>query len=331
MSSSSASRPTRRSATRADPEGSPGKTDGADDVEPVGSIRIVASEDPTRPRGDLPPPAPITPGGAAGRSLAIPGLGLLATGDRSGAAIAVVAVAGLTLAFAIALPYAPGTTVAIPFLIGAAAILAWAGQAVASWRRAARRTARHGLEPGGALVLLAMAPLVAAGATAYWAIAGDGASPAARTAAYVTAWWDGRVESGVAAFAAPPGSTTLEAVWGRQGARLRNLALSAAAVTGPSGGIDPDRPFASIRTTELPLGTAADGGRRTFRLELVRQVAADGRVLGLPATSTRLVSVVELGTIDVVRVESAHPVGPLPPITRWMVLGFELLGESVGS
>ena len=325
-SSSASQRRERRSATPPDPDGSP----TSDRPTSAGPTLVLPTDDPARPRGDLPPSAPIPPTTAALRSLVVPGLGLLASGDRMAAAIAMATVASLTVALLAVLPYAGGTWVVVPFVIGSAVTIAWAGQAVAAWRRAAWRSERLGLAPGGGLVLLAIAPLVALSSSTFWAFAGDGASPGARTAAYLSAWWDGRAVAGAAGFVDPPEPGILGATWERQRTRLRNLAVTASAVAGPTGGIDPDRPFASVRVTELPVAAGADADRRTLRLVLVRQDVARDRVLGLAATTRRVVPVVELGTIELVRVESPHPLG-LPPVARWSVVEVDLLGETIGS
>jgi hypothetical protein len=134
----------------------------------------------------------------------------------------------------------------------------------------------------------------------------------------------------VASFVDPPPLAVLEASWERQRARLRNVAVTAAAIAGPTGGIDPDRPFASIRAVELRPEAGADRDRLTVRLELVRQEVSRDRFLGLPSTARRLVPVVELGTIELVRIERPHPIPALPPVGRWAIAGLDILGESIG-
>jgi hypothetical protein len=259
----------------------------------------------------------------------VPGLGSLATGDRRGGLACLVGVGGAALAVAITLPYADGTWVGVPFLAGAALATAWIGQAVVAWRRAAGRAARLGRDTGDGLVLLAAVVVSALAATSFWSVAGDGASAAARTSAYVTAWRQERVEAARSAMSAPPDVAVLAAAWARQSARLRTIA-SVAAAADPSAGIDPDRPFSSVRSTEVGASPGSADGQRTVRLDLVRHESVPSRVLGLSTRTTRLVTLAELGTIELRLVETPHPIALMPPVRRWTIVRVDLLGESLG-
>jgi hypothetical protein len=262
----------------------------------------------------------------------VPGWGLLATGDRRGVLVLVIAIAWLIGLGTIAAPYADGTAATLVFLAGAGLAIFWAAQALFAWRRAVRRREAAGLatDDGGAMALLWLAPVVVAAATVFWSIAGGGAGPGARGASYAEAWWAGRAERASAGFVEALDAATLEAAWERQSPRLRNLLVSAAAQAGPAGGIDPDRPFDSIRSTEEP-GDGADGTTRTIRLELVRRVAVRDSLLGfLQTTSQRLEPVADVGTIELRLVRTPGPVEGMPRVESWRIVRVVALGETIG-
>ncbi|HEY3523431.1 MAG TPA: hypothetical protein VGK63_06980, partial [Candidatus Limnocylindrales bacterium] len=140
----------------------------------------------------LPAPTLVGPRGAIRRSLLIWGWGQLATGDRRGWLLAPLEAAALAAIWFIALPYASGTAAGIVFVAIAAFVALWAAQALHAERRARRRLAPFvapGSVPHGAAVeLLWLAPIVVAGGTAFWAMAGAGGSPDDVVAEYVATW-----------------------------------------------------------------------------------------------------------------------------------------------
>ena len=245
-------------------------------------------------------------------------------------ASAVISIVALVV---IAAPYADGTAVTVVFLAGAGVAILWAAQALLAWRRAVRRRQPFGLavDDGGAISLLWLAPPLVVAATVFWSLAGGGSSPAARTAAYAEAWWSGRAERAAEGFEAPLDPAVLEAAWARQAPRLRNLLVAAAAEAGPSGGIDPDRPFESIRSSEVPSGGEAAATTRVIRLELVKRVPARDSLLGIVGTTTqRLEPVAEIGRIELRLVRTPGPVGGLPPVESWRIVRVLALDETIG-
>jgi hypothetical protein len=262
----------------------------------------------------------------------VPGWGLVATGDRRGVLVLIAAVAWLIALAAIAAPYADGTAATLVFLAGAGLAVFWAAQALLAWRQAVRRREALGLttDDGGAIALLWLAPVVVVAATVFWSLAGAGAGPGARAAAYAEAWWAGRAERASTGFVNALDPTTLEAAWARQAPRLRNLLVSAAAGAGPTGGFDPDRPFDSIRSTE-ERGSGVDPATRTIALELVRRVPVRDSLLGFfQTTSQRLEPVADIGTIELRLVRTAGPFEGLPPVESWRIARVVALGETIG-
>lgn len=283
-----------------------------------------------RPSGDLEPPRLLTPGGATIRSVAVPGWGLLAVGDARGVLVLALAVAGLAAFVVMALPYVGGTLVELVFLAGAALVLGWAAQALIAWRRAVRRREALGLatDDGGALAVLWLAPVAIAAATVFWSVAGAGASPGSRAAAYVGAWWEDRPEAAADDFVPPLDPAAIEAAWGRQADRLHN-ALVRAAAEAPAGGIDPDRPFESIRFSEDQAAGAADTAR-TIRMDIVSRVLVQDRLLGvLPTTSQRLETVAEVGSIELQLERAPGPLEGSPPVETWRIVQVTVLGEAL--
>ena len=264
------------------------------------------------------------------RSIVLPGWGLVATGDRRGLGVAVVALVGILVLVLIGLPYADGTAVSLVFLAGAALAIGWAGQALLAWRRAVRRRELLDLptDDGGAMSVLWLAPVVVVAATVFWSFSGAGASPDARAAAYAESWWRGRAEPAAAGFAPPLDAAVLDEAWARQDARLRNLLVTAAAETGASGGIDPDRPFESIRFTEEAVG--ASPTTRTVRMDIVKRVLVRDTVLGVVATtSLELVPVADVGVIELRLEELPGPIPALPASTSWRIVRVVALGETI--
>ncbi|HEU4671954.1 MAG TPA: hypothetical protein VFS32_03565 [Candidatus Limnocylindrales bacterium] len=257
------------------------------------------------------------------------------------------ALAGIVL---LALPYASGTESGLVFVSLAAFVAAWAAQAIHAERRARRRLAPYlppGAPPAGAAAeLLWLAPVVVAGATAFWALAGPAASPDDVLADYVGRWRAGQATEAAALFAAPPDPGSLRAAWDRQAPRLANAAIAAAAQAGPDGGIDPARPWESVRWEdadtvatalgEPPAGAPDNGsdagvGRSVVAGVVVRQQSDRDTFLGLvPTRVVRLVPVTGIGTVTLRTVALPGPLDGAPPIVVWRIAAIDLLEERIG-
>jgi hypothetical protein len=144
----------------------------------------------------------------------------------------------------------------------------------------------------------------------------------------VGAWWEDRPGQAADDFAPPVDPADVEAAWARQDDRLHN-ALVRAAAEAPGGGIDPDRPFESVRFTEEPGGGQEDTSR-TVRMDIVSRVVVQERLLGvLPATSQRLETVAQVGSIELRLERMPGPLEGLPEVETWRIVRVIVLGEAV--
>lgn len=148
------------------------------------------------------------------------GLGDLAMG-RSRAALAWMALEAAMLAAtsAATILLADTTWYLVPFLMGVAFLVIWAGQAVATYRRAQRlQSAAAPSQPRSpaAIVAWLTLPLLAWG-TGFWLVAAGAATPAAVVDRFVSRWADLEVPSA----AAPTSGDDIDRV---AGVALANLA-----------------------------------------------------------------------------------------------------------
>ncbi|HEU4572522.1 MAG TPA: hypothetical protein VFR93_07525 [Candidatus Limnocylindrales bacterium] len=252
------------------------------------------------------------------------------------ALIELVAVAALVL---VAGPYARGTAKGFVFLALAAFVAVWGLQAIAAGRRAAQRAAPFttGAGSGGAVELLWLAPVIVAGATAFWSLSGAASSPDDVVAEYLGLWQAGRAADAAPLLVAPPEPSTLADAWSRERARLTNETIRAGAQAGPDADIDVDDPWGSVRwqdADDRPNGSgvatvAAD--EKVVEAVIVRRQAERGSFLGVvPTTSVRLVPVASLGSIRLQVVDLPPPIAGAPPVRVWRVAGVDLLGERFG-
>ncbi|HET7026869.1 MAG TPA: hypothetical protein VFI28_04185 [Candidatus Limnocylindrales bacterium] len=288
--------------------------------------------------GVLPVPRPISPRGAIRRSLLVWGWGELATGGRRGFLLVVAEIAAVVTFVFVLAPYSAGSAAGLVFLGGGAFVAVWAAQALHAERRAARGIApsHDPVGHGAAIELLWLAPIVVAGATAFWTMSGPSASPESVLAAYVDSWRAGDVADASGLFAVVPDRASLAASWARQSARLSNETIRASAQAGPNGGIDPEDPWASLRwapsTGASPSSTLGLDGRPVVAATIVRHDTVRDSFLGLvPTTSQRLAVVEDLGTVRLRTVDLPGPFAGAPPVVVWRIDELDLLGERVGS
>jgi hypothetical protein len=281
---------------------------------------------------DLPPPSPVTARGALRRSLVLWGWGQLATGDRRGIALAGLELAWLG-AFAWAVPpLLDGALDTAVFVAVLSFVGVWGVVAVDAYRRAIRRRAAFDLPgpDGGATDLLWLAPVVIVGVTVLWSVGGTLARADATLARYLSDWRTGDTADASTIFVGTPNPDELSVAWSGQLARLRNEIVRLAAVGGNAAGLDPERPFESIRFTDAARSqdAAPEGGVRRVRVAIVRREAVRGSFLGLfPTSSQVLVPVTDLGWIELqARTRPAGRLG-VPDSPVWLVASMDLLGE----
>ena len=248
-------------------------------------------------------------------------------------------------------PLLDGGFVTAIFVAGVAFVAAWAAVALHAYRRAIRRGRpfdRSGPD-GGAADLLWLAPAAMVGMTVLWAIGGTLARPESALARYVHDWQVGDPADAVRLFATPPTAATLASNWETQLATLRNELVRLGAVGGEDEGLDPARPFERIRFVDVapaatvpagtvPAGTVpagtVPGGTSTVRrigVQLVKHTTVHDSFLGLlPTTSESLVSIGDLGWVELRAI--ARPAGRpgVPDSPVWLVSGMDLLGVQTG-
>ncbi len=242
------------------------------------------------------PPAPVV----MRRALVVWGSGHLALGDRRGWVLLALQVLSVVFLVVLASAFLEGSRAFLVFLALAVFFAAWGGQAVDAQRKAVAA----GGSPGGAIQLLALAPVVGIVMTGFWLVAGSSGSPEATLQRYVLAWQDRRADLAAQLFVSPPAADALAVRWAQQEAYLRDRLgeLSASGGGGPEAGIDPERPFRSLVVTlpdqprlepDIP-GTEAD--RVTAYLEIVRPVRRETTFLGIfPAARQEMVPVERVG------------------------------------
>jgi len=170
---------------------------------------------------------------------------------------------------------------ALVLLIGA-----WLGQAMHAHRLALAR----GAAPGGEFQLAVVLPLVIVLLSGFWLAGGGRASPAATLQHYVAAWQAGRPETAARLFAEPVNPTRLADEWAAQRQRMETLVRDAAARYGELSGLDPARPFNSLRFEQVG---REDGQRTTVAVDVVRRRRVEASLFGLVPTATQETVVVE--------------------------------------
>jgi hypothetical protein len=272
------------------------------------------------------------------------GWGDVASGDRRGWGLLAVEAIAFVGFWLLVMPYAHGTSSGGVFVLGALLMVAWAAQALHADRTASRRALvfTGATQPSAAVELLWLAPLVVAGATAFWALAGPATSADSLLADYVDAWRSGRAAEAARFFVVPPDPDALAAAWRRQSARLTNEAIRASVSSGGGSGIDPAEPWSAVRW-DVPESSAASSSassasapgaepaRSVIDAVLVaRQTVRDSFFGLVPTTSQRLVPVASLGTVRLRTVQLPGSLPGAPPVVIWRIAEVQFLGDSLG-
>jgi hypothetical protein len=248
--------------------------------------------------------------GAAGvlrRSLLIWGWGHIALGDGRGWLLVLLQPLALAAWLFAAWELIDGTRWLAVFLPLVALLVFWVGQAV----HAHRRAMAVGAAPGGELQLVWFLPVVLALVSAFWLVGGRHGSPVSAVEEYMDAWEANRTDLAVGLFSDDrPSETVLAAIWAEQRISLTAAIEQARATYGPSSGLDPRRPFRSLRVTQT--------GPTAFSVELVRSESYQTTLLGfIPTAGQRTVVVGPVIWITV----TEKPVRSLLPSSVWRIHG----------
>ena len=253
--------------------------------------------------------------GAAGvlrRALLIWGWGHVTLGDRRGWLLVLfqpLAIGGLALAAGQLIDGTRWLAVFVPLV---ALLVFWVGQAV----HAHRRAIALGGAPGGELQLALFLPFAFALLTVFWLVGGRHGSPASTVEAYMDAWQAGRPDAAAGLFPDTNLETAaLQHFWVDQSSELVTRISDGRAAFGPVSGLDPARPFNSLRVSELATSVA---GEAAFTVEIVRTERFETTLLGIiPVAAQRTIVVAPVAQITLH--EEPASAGLLPSST-WRVV-----------
>jgi hypothetical protein len=253
--------------------------------------------------------------GAAGvlrRALLVWGWGHITLGDRRGWLLVLLqplAIGGLLLATWQLIDGTRWLTVFVPLV---AVLVVWVGQAV----HAHRRATALGALPGGELQLALFLPFAFALLTAFWLVGGRHGSPASTVEAYMDAWRAGRPDAAAGLFAGSNvDSAALQHFWAEQSSELAISLSDGRAAYGPLSGLDPARPFDSLRVSELATQIP---GQATFSVEIVRTESFETTMLGIiPVAAQRTIVVAPLAQLEL---REEPTITGLLPSSTWGVV-----------
>jgi hypothetical protein len=153
--------------------------------------------------------------------------------------------------------------------------------------------------PGGELQLAWFLPAVLAVVSAFWLVGGRHGSPASAVEAYMTAWQSDRPDVAVALYGdGAPAAADVAQLWLQARAGLTSQMQAARATYGPASGLDPARPFSSLRVRQT--------GPTSFIVELVRAETYQTTILGfIPTAGQRTVVIAPIIAVTVVEEPSA--------------------------
>ncbi len=293
-----------------------------------------------------------SPASVLWRGLVLWGAGHLAMGLRRGWLLLAAEVAFVAVLAVFLLPRAAGTSDDLVFTAVALFFVAWVAQAVDAYRVAA---GSPGHEPGpgpgeeriadpgvgnatggatgkpqieahgrAALLLLALVLPATLVFTAFWMIAGRGATPESALEHYIVAWRAGEPGRASGYLAAPRSPETLDAEWRAQqdriASRLRVIAAGLDTSLQGGEGVDPDRPFRNLEFVLEPFGSdgpgsaSVDAGAATAAINVVRRVQVHGTFLGLfPTADLPTVVIIQIRTERLTLVEPPPTLGFSPP------------------
>jgi hypothetical protein len=184
-------------------------------------------------------------------------------------------------------------------------LAAWLGQAM----HAHRKAIQLGASPGGEYQLALALPLVVAVLSGFWLVGGGLSSPGATVQHYVAAWQAARPADAQRLFAEPVDQAALAADWSRQRDYVTLVVGDAAQRFGIQSGLDPSRPFNSLRFEPRP--SATDSVQAVIDVDVVRRRRVETSLFGvIPTASQETVLVERLGQI-VLRAHAA-------PVPDWL-------------
>jgi hypothetical protein len=215
------------------------------------------------------------------------GLGHIALGLRRGWLLLALQPAAIAFAAVVVAALLDGTRWLVVFPPLLVLFLVWIGQALDAHRRALRA----GYAPGGEWAIAAVLPVMLLVLTAFWVLGGRYSSPSATLQAYTDAWIRDRPDAASALFVAPRAPEDMDRLWEEERRNVVERISRARALYGRDSGLDPERPFDSLRFRQQ---TASDG-RVAMIGEIVRNERVETTLLGFIPTASQQTVVVEPG------------------------------------
>ena len=255
------------------------------------------------------------------RALLFWGLGHLALGDPRGWVLLVLQPLAIASVTWVALQLIDGTRWLVVFAPLLVLLIVWVGQAVDAHRRAIRL----GATPGGEMQVAAFLPFALIVLTLFWLVGGRHGSPAATVEAYIEAWMDDRPEAAAALFEAPMPAQHVTLQWTSTSTEIERLLESGRNTYGEQSGLDPDRPFNSLRVTQVE----EPSGGAVFIVEIVRSERFATTVLGVIPTAAQRTVVVQ-PVLSIALVEQTDT-STLLPNGRWLIAVVYQVGRLTSS
>jgi len=206
------------------------------------------------------------------------GLGHVMLGDRRGWLLLIAQPIAIVAVFVLAVTFIDGTRWLVIFPPLVALMVVWVVQAVDAYQRALKM----GAQAGGAMAIVVLLPVALTLLTAFWLLGGRHGSPSATVGAYIEAWMANQPDAAAPLFADGRSTDAVNAQWAAESQMLHDDISAAYATYGDDSGLDPDRPFDSLRFRE-PV-TSGDGSV-SMVVELVRNERVATTVLGVIPTA----------------------------------------------
>ncbi len=157
-------------------------------------------------------------------------------------------------------------------------LVVWVVQAIDAHQRAIRM----GAAPGGEMSIVVVLPVALTVLTLFWLLGGRHGSANATLQQYIEAWVRDRPEVAATLFVAPQSASSVSALWSAEEDALDGRIGAAQASYGSDSGLDPDRPFDSLRFRNPAPG---GDGRVSVVVEIVRNERIQTTILGVIPTA----------------------------------------------
>jgi hypothetical protein len=207
-------------------------------------------------------------------------------GDRRGWLLLIAQPVAILAVAVLAIGLLDGTRWLVVFPPLLALLVFWVAQAVDAHQRALKMGAR----PGGEISIVVLLPVALVLITLFWLLGGRHGSASATLQQYIEAWLRDKPAAAAELFATPHTADEISELWAAQEQALAIRIGGAYGTYGDASGLDPARPFDSLRFRDP---VEAGDGRVSMVVELVRNERVQSTVLGIVPTAGQREVVVE--------------------------------------